>query len=183
MTSGCGAAEIRGALESGGKFSQQTARQRRVREQALAIGNLLPVDPDAVYADRVGGQPRCTTGQIKHAALRVAQVRVMAATVMTVAALSRDVRHRRATTTLTAVVLTTRARVARTTAASATTAAMLLHRVRTAISAVAATVLHHVLILPTVNRLSRSPPAKCLCRVMPRRNLPSFPSLHVTDHA
>ncbi len=48
------------------------AGQRRGVDQAVGVGHLDAVDPDAVHADRVGGQARRAAGQVEDAALGAA---------------------------------------------------------------------------------------------------------------
>ena len=51
------------------KFPEQLPRERRFVQQTFAVGNLGAVDPHAMHADRIRGQPWRSPGKIKHAAL------------------------------------------------------------------------------------------------------------------
>ncbi len=54
------------------KHSQQSPRQRRVLQQALAVYQPLAIDPDAVDTQRIGIEPGSTAGQIEYALFRAA---------------------------------------------------------------------------------------------------------------
>ncbi len=44
------------------KLSQQSPRQRRVLQQALAVYQPLAIDPDTVHTQRIGIEPGSTAG-------------------------------------------------------------------------------------------------------------------------